>query len=354
MNSIKLMVQQGSRSSDLDEAPVQSTPPQMQAAQFLASIVESSEDAIVSKDLNGTITSWNAAAQRLFGYTPEEAIGRPVQMLIPLDRQEEEPRILERIRRGERIDHYETIRRRKDGGLLDISLTVSPIKDATGRIIGASKIARDITDRKRDEERIRLLVREVDHRAKNLLALVQATVHLSHGATPADLKAAIEGRLRAIASAHSLFAQSRWIGANLKTLVSEELAAFSPNRGGRTFHEGPDVTLEPGAAQSFAVVLHELTTNAAKYGALSGPQGQVRVSWTEDSAGTLSFRWQERGGPVVTKPASRGFGTKVIEQLVRRQMGGEVVLDWDPAGVTCSITIATRRGLDPAAPDGTP
>ena len=126
-----------------------------QASRRLAAIVESSEDAIVSKDLNGNITSWNQAAEQLFGYTAEEAIGKPVTLLIPPERHEEEPEILERIRRGARIEHYETIRRRKDGSLLDISLTVSPIRDAQGNIVGAAKIARDITRRKRVEVALR-------------------------------------------------------------------------------------------------------------------------------------------------------------------------------------------------------
>ncbi|MEX1230495.1 MAG: PAS domain S-box protein [Planctomycetaceae bacterium] len=122
---------------------------------LLAAIVESSHDAIISKDIHGVITSWNSGAQRLFGYTVEEAIGQPVTMLIPADRLDEEPGILDRIRRGERIDHYETIRRRKDGTLIDVSLTVSPVVDAQGRIIGASKIARDISERKKAEEQLR-------------------------------------------------------------------------------------------------------------------------------------------------------------------------------------------------------
>lgn len=124
-----------------------------EASRRLAAIIESSDDAIVSKDLNGIITSWNAAAERLFGFKPEEIIGQSILTLIPPDRQHEEPGILERIRRGQRIDHYETVRRRKDGTLLNISVTVSPLKDKSGKIIGASKIARDITDRIRNERR---------------------------------------------------------------------------------------------------------------------------------------------------------------------------------------------------------
>ncbi len=144
-------------------------PPAINAQALLAAIVESSDDAIVSKDLNGVITSWNAGAQRLFGYSAGEAIGRPVTLLIPEDRLDEEPDILRRVRAGERVDHYETVRRRKDGTLVDISLTVSPIRDGDGRVIGASKIARDITDRKEATARIERARREAEaaNRAKD-------------------------------------------------------------------------------------------------------------------------------------------------------------------------------------------
>ncbi|MGB7039500.1 MAG: PAS domain S-box protein, partial [Xanthobacteraceae bacterium] len=141
-----------------------------------AAVIESSHDAIITKDLNGIITSWNAGAEHIFGYKAEEAIGKPVSILIPSDHENEESAILERIRRDERIDHYETIRVRNDGAPLDISLTISPLKDATGKIIGASKIARDITARKQAEAQIKYLARETEHRTKNILATVQAAV----------------------------------------------------------------------------------------------------------------------------------------------------------------------------------
>lgn len=135
---------------------------------FLAAIVESSDDAIITKDLNGTITSWNQAAERLFGYTAGEAIGKPVSMLIPEDRRDEEPNILGHLRKGQRIDHYETVRRRKDGSLLNISLTVSPVRDREGRIMGASKIARDITELKNAERKLREAKEELSLANSNL------------------------------------------------------------------------------------------------------------------------------------------------------------------------------------------
>jgi PAS domain S-box-containing protein len=310
-----------------------------EVAQHFASIVESSDDAILSKDLDGIIRTWNKGAERLFGYMADETIGQPVTMLIPPERRDEEPGILERLRRGERIDHYETVRRRKDGSLIDISLTVSPIKNAAGRVVGASKIARDITERKRAEEHVTLLAREVDHRSKNLLALVQATVHLTQADTAQELKAAIEGRVQALANAHTLLSQSRWAGADLRGLVHEELAPYCQDAELRVRIEGPSLALEPNTAQSMAVAVHELTTNAVKYGALSVPAGHVRVEWSCAADGRFAFRWTEMGGPPVKPPTRRGFGTRVLERLVRGPLKGEVRYDWREQGLLCEITV---------------
>jgi hypothetical protein len=146
-----------------------------------------------------------------------------ITIVIPEDRHDEERQILTRIRRGERIDHYETVRRRKHGSLVAVSLTVSPVRDAEGKIVGASKIARDITEQRRSQEQIATLAREAEHRSKNLLATVQAAVHLSQSETPEGLKHAIEGRIEALANVHSLFVKSRWIGAELSTVAKQEL-----------------------------------------------------------------------------------------------------------------------------------
>lgn len=164
-----------------------------ETAQRYAAIVESSDDAILAKDRNGIITNWNRGAERLFGYTADEAIGKPVLMLVPLDRHSEEATILSRIRNGEPMDHYETIRRRKDGSLIEISLSISPIRNRHGRIVGAAKIARDITERRRAEEQQHLLIREMDHRVKNLFTLTSSIVTLSarSATTSEELAAAV-------------------------------------------------------------------------------------------------------------------------------------------------------------------
>jgi PAS domain S-box-containing protein len=177
-----------------------------EAAWRLIAIVESSDDAIFANDLDGTITNWNAGAERLFGYSENEVIGKSGTILIPSDRIDEEPTILASLRNGERIDHYETVRSRKDGSLVDISLTVSPIKDADGSVIGVSKIARDITDRRRALEKQQLLLREMKHRIKNLFAVASSIVNVSarSAASPAALACAVSDRLNALARAHSL------------------------------------------------------------------------------------------------------------------------------------------------------
>ncbi|MBV8699606.1 MAG: PAS domain S-box protein, partial [Bradyrhizobium sp.] len=307
---------------------------------WIASIVESNEDAIVSKDLNGIISSWNAGAERLFEYKADEAIGQPITLIIPQDRLDEEREILARIRRVERIDHLETVRRRKHGGLINVALTVSPVKDAEGRIVGASKIARDISEQKRNQEHIRVLAREAEHRSKNLLANVAAIVNLSRSDTPEGLKDAITGRIRALSNVHSLFVESRWSGAELLAIARQELAPYLGEEGGRVRIEGREALLEPPAAQALAVVLHELATNATKYGALSDATGAIALTWSRDADGKLLLRWTETGGPPVQKPERQGFGSRLIERTIG-QLNGTARFDWRPEGLVCEITLPT-------------
>lgn len=311
----------------------------LNAVHRIASIVESSADAIVSKTLDGVITTWNPAATRLFGYMAEEIIGQPVTILIPPDRQGEERVILERIQRGERIEHYETIRRRKDGSLVPISLTVSPVRSGEGRIIGASKIARDISERKRKEEQIALLSREVDHRSKNLLSLVQATVRLAQAETPDALRIAIAGRIQALANVHTLLGKSFWVGADVRSLLDNELSPYVATTGSRVALKGPDLLLRSRSAQSIAVALHELTTNAIKYGALSVEAGHVDVEWRIDPDGMLEIVWKESNGPPVTPPSKKGFGTLAIDLIVKSDVKGAAHFDWRAEGLVCALTI---------------
>jgi PAS domain S-box-containing protein len=317
----------------------------------LAAIVESSDDAIVAKNLDGIITDWNTGAERIFGYATGEVIGKPVTILIPEDRQYEETQILARLQRGERIDHYETIRRRKDGRLIHVSLTVSPIKNSKGKIIGASKIARDITERKQKDEQIALLTREVEHRSKNLLATAMATVNLTTGDTPEALRASIQGRIKALADSNTLLGRSRWQGAALDAIVRQELAPYCKGDQARCRIVGEHEFLRPDAAQALAMVVHELATNAAKYGALSMCRGTVEVSWcrTDDR---VNIRWIEANGPAVIAPASHGFGTRVIRKLIEGQLNGRVSFEWSESGLACTLELPLAYGSYVANLDG--
>jgi two-component system, chemotaxis family, CheB/CheR fusion protein len=307
----------------------------------LAAIVESSDDAIVSKNLDGTITSWNRAAERLFGYAAQEAVGQSIYMIIPPHLREEERGILERLRRGERIDHFETLRRRKDGSLINISLTVSPLKNADGIVVGASKIGRDITERRRAEERQALLIRELHHRTKNMFAVVQSIVSRGlEGGRPVEVaRELVLGRLRALAQTHARLDETGWGGADLADVVRAELRPFA----GAVDIAGPPMTLSAQGAQNFALVIHELATNAAKHGALSAPTGRVSIRWSIDGTGSnarFSFRWVERGGPKVTPPAYRGFGTTVLERLVRDDSESTPTIEFASDGLSYELHVA--------------
>jgi PAS domain S-box-containing protein len=311
-----------------------------QQLRWLASIVETSNDAIVSKNLDGIITSWNRAAEHVFGYSTREAIGQPITLVIPEDRQSEEREILTRIRRGERTDHFETVRQRKDGSLIDVSLTVSPVKDANGTIVGASKIARDITERKRTQDQISVLAREAEHRGKNILSNVQAIINLSQSDTSESLKEVISGRIQAMANVHSLFVETRWIGAEVSAIAKQELGPYLDEHDTRVRIEGLPTVLEPTAAQAIAVVLHELATNASKYGALSNAKGQIRLTWSRSEDGKLALRWTEVGGPSVKAPQRKGFGSRLIEGTIS-PLGGNVLFDWRSEGLVCEIAVPT-------------
>jgi PAS domain S-box-containing protein len=325
-----------------------------EATQLLASIVESSDDAILSKNLDGILMSWNRGAERLFGYKPEEVIGKSVTILMPPERYNEEPTILARIRRGERIDHYETVRKRKDGTLIDISLTVSPVRDAEGRVVGASKIARDITELRRARHERELLMRETNHRVKNMFTLASSIVTLSarSAESVAELGASIRGRLGALARSHILtlpdLTQEEGKAQPSTTLHSLLRTMVSPYETSEEGSEhvtitGPDVPVGGSSLTSFALLLHEFATNAAKYGALSAVDGRVTVDLAVEDD-TLHLTWKEHGGPPVTeKPSTEGFGTTLARATVRGQLRGEITWDWKPEGLCVDLSVPLGR-----------
>ncbi|MGA7018318.1 MAG: sensor histidine kinase [Pseudolabrys sp.] len=171
-----------------------------------------------------------------------------------------------------------------------------------------------------------------------MLATVQATVMLSQSETPDGLKRAIEGRIQALANVHSLFVNTRWIGADLSTIAAQELAPYSEKNQRRVRIDGPPVLLEPDVAQAVAITLHELATNAAKYGALAVLDGELELQWSHDADGRLHLRWTESSGPKVQQPTQMGFGGRIIERMIA-QRSGKTHFDWRADGLVCEITL---------------
>ena len=288
----------------------------------------------------GTITSWNDGAARIFGYRAEEMMGTSIMRLIPPDLHSEEEQILARLRRGERIEHFETVRVTKDGRTIDISLTVSPLRDGSGRVVGASKVARDITERKRGEEIQRLLFDELNHRVKNTLATIQAIAaqSLRRAADPASFVAGFSGRVQALARAHDLLVEGELRGAAVAGLVREQVLLGAADA--RVQAAGPEVTLDARSTVQLALVLHELATNARKHGALSIAGGRLVIEWTlaVDRAPRLALTWTESGLRDVRAPNGQGFGTVLIQRSLEAA-GGSARVVYGPTGLVCHLEL---------------
>jgi PAS domain S-box-containing protein len=314
----------------------------------LAAIVESSNDAILSQDLDGAITSWNRGAEGLFGYSAEEIIGQTAAILLPPDRPIEEADLLKRIWRGERIDHFETARRRKDGSLVEISLTVSPIRDTIGRVVGASKIARDITERRRAQRQKALILGEIKHRIKNTMATVQAIASQTLRSASSGERSAFFARLHALASAQDLLTPESWDRALLQNVIRRVLQPFQEKHYERFRIGGSgDLWLSADRSVLLALVLHELATNAVKYGALSNGHGQVSLTWkmvSNADPAKIVLMWIESGGPPVKPPEDKGFGSLLIERVIASL--GTASVDFSPQGVTCTLEITVLHAAN--------
>jgi PAS domain S-box-containing protein len=439
----------------------------------MTAIVSSSYDAIISQTLAGTITSWNESAEQLFGYSAEEIIGQPIRRLIPADRQQEEADILARLQKGEVVRSFETVRLAKDGHPMDVSLAISPLRDPAGKLIGASQSARDvterkeretrlreseerlsqiintvnafvglldrdgkvievnaraleaarisreqvigrrmadapwfsyapdaskrideiiarcrtgetvrcdleystrgelrwvdfqaapifaadgsvtaivpsgvdITDRKRSEEQVRLLMLEVNHRAKNMLGVVLAIARQTTSSSPGDFLGKLTQRIQALSVNLDLLVKNEWKGIDLAPLVHAQLDYFSEAIGTRITIDGPDLRLTREAAQGIGMALHELATNAVKHGALSNENGNITIAWTCDDD-VLAISWQEHGGPSVDEPTRRGFGNTVLTTLAETAVSGHVSLDYEPAGLRWRLTCPAHNALE--------
>lgn len=307
----------------------------------LAAIVSSSEDAIISKTLDGTITSWNQGAQRIFGYTSEEMLGAPITTIIPPESLAQEEQILAQLRRGERISHFECERVTKSGRLITVSVAVSPIKDPMGRVVGASKVARDVTERKHHEHIQTLLFDELNHRVKNMLAIIQsiASQSLTHSKSPNDFITSFNGRIKSMARAHDLVVARRMEGSDVRSLVSQQLHPDEYDDPRITIW-GPDIELNPKLTVQLAMVLHELTSNARQHGALSVPDGRLSISWEllASAPNSLMMRWKEDGLAAVAAPRDRGFGSILIERSIDSH-GGSAQVNYQAHGLEWTVSL---------------
>jgi len=310
----------------------------------LAALYAASIDAIVSIDREDIITSWNSAAELMSGYTADQIIGQKLNDVGGTEEAETQRRqYLQRLHEGEPIE-YQAIRTRKSGEQIEVWIKAAPIKAGDGKSIGATFVIRDITALKRREQHVHFLMRELTHRSKNLLAVIQAMARqsLSHLNSPEDFVTRFSARLSGLAGSHDLLSNVDWEGASLIDLIRSQLRHYEDRFDEKIHIDGPDLFLRPEAAQNIGIALHELSTNAAKYGALSVPEGNVSISWklkTENDVPRLQMIWHEKGGPLVEPPARKGFGHIVMDRITGQALGGTSRADFNPDGVTWTLDV---------------
>jgi len=319
-------------------------------------LLESEQRLQLAQEMGGIASwEWNHATdeawvsesyRRIFGIPPGTLVNSHVftERLHPDDREWVIRSFREIAEEAETLDIEYRIVRPEDGKVRWIYSTMGVVRDPATKVIRLFGIAFDITERKANEERERLLSREVDHRAKNLLSVVQGVVQLTRAETVPEFVDQVNGRIFALGRVHSLLAAARWNGADLSNLVEEELAPFV-SRDKRVQLKGPSVALRPAAAQSMALVIHELTTNAVKYGALSTPDGRIDVDWEigDGLAGGLVLRWRESHGAGVVPPQHLGFGLTSVRMSIERQLGGTIDLRWRTEGIACELSLPSRQ-----------
>jgi len=341
---------------------------QMETARTTAAALQASERRCRAWAEVGAIAMWQADRdgniisshgwEVLTGQTPEQLRG--AGWAAALHPEDAEPLLARwRAARGERRQVSAQFRvRRRDGAWHWVRARGVPVLDEQGTLAEWAGVVEDADAQHRAEEMRRLLAQEVDHRAKNVLSVVQSVLRLTRVEEPQAFVAAVEARIAALARAHALLAQEGGAGAELRTVAERELAPYGAlpfPPGGAVRLEGPRVPLAVMAVQPLAMVLHELATNAAKYGALSRPGGTLTLRWVLDhEAGLLALDWLEGGGPPLAgPPLRRGFGSRVIETTIRSQLRGQVERHWEEAGLVCRILLPLERAVtaDEARPD---
>jgi PAS domain S-box-containing protein len=313
----------------------------LESRRRMEGIVQSAMDAIITIDESQRVVLFNPAAEKIFGYSADEVLGQPVTMLIPerfRPRHDQYVRrffdsgVLNRPLRGQQNDDLKALR--NSGQEFPIEASISQVT-VDGEKVGTI-VLRDITERRTSEEARALLAREVDHRAKNALAVAQALVTLTRAETIEGFAEAVRGRIAALGRAHSLLSQSHWSGAPLEQLIRDEISPYA--KEGQLDLHGPAIICSASAVQSLSLLFHELATNAVKHGALGHEGGKIKIDWV---LGTdwLTVQWVESGGPTVKRPEGEGFGSRLLRQVSGRQLNADIDFDWNPAGLRVEIKL---------------
>lgn len=311
---------------------------------LLAAIVDSSKDAIIGHTREGTITSWNVSAERILGYQASRVIGKSLSVLLPAADEASLGLLLKACTDQPQSEELETSWLRLDGSQVRMAVTCSPVTDGNGKVVAGSLVARDITERAEGARHLQLMLSELNHRVKNTLASVQAIAlqTLANTPDPDRFRDAFLARLQALSSTHNLLARDAWNGVDLRVLVLGELAPYQRDGASRVDLGGEALQLAPKTALALSMALHELATNAGKYGSLSVPQGRVGVQWktlVRSGERWLHLLWVESGGPPVAPPVRRGFGSRLIGEGLAFELDGKVKLAFKPDGVTCHIDV---------------
>jgi PAS domain S-box-containing protein len=331
------MVDESEDDSAVRIAELETQNRELQRTQHLHRILlESIVDyAVLTLDTNLRVTSWNAGGERLLGWTADEILGRLGEVLfVPEDRAGNVPATEAQLAVAEGRAADERWHLRKNGSRFWGAGLMMPLRDRD-RLEGFVKIMRDHTERRRSEQERRLLVGELSHRMKNTLALVQALAEqtLKHAPEPALFAKSYRERLTALSRAHDLLTREVWERASMADVVDTAVGAWMS--GGQVTAQGAEFWLTPQQAMTFSLALHELATNAAKYGALSRPEGRVAITW--DGEEEIVLDWVETGGPPVMQPSRRGFGSVILTQALRSAVNGDVQLDFKPGGVHLQV-----------------
>jgi len=304
-------------------------------------IFEQANDYIFTSDLNQRLTSCNPAVCAALGYTPEEALGKSFADFIDPDQFGQTTAMLnQKLAEGGTTRH--TIRvNTRDGRKLIWEINSRLMLDGAGHPTGLHAIARDVTEMKRAEAHQKLLIDELNHRVKNTLAIVQSIARQSFkpGSDPEATRLAFEGRLQALSEAHDLLTRKQWEAAPMQLVVEDAMRPHAEPE--RIAIAGPPIKIPPKTAISLSLAIHELATNAVKYGALSVPDGRIAIRWDRmvaDGVEQFTLFWTEEGGPPVTAPERRGFGTRMIERGLAAELNGTAVIEFAPEGLRCRVT----------------